>query len=138
MFFPAGTPLTLNAYSDADWAGCPDIRRCTMGWCVYLRESLIFWKCKKQERVSRSSTESKYRALSTACSEILWLRGLLSDLGFPQTLTTPFHADNTSSIRITENPVFHECTKHIEVDCHFIRDEYIRKIIGLPHVSSEL
>eukprot|EP00268_Persea_americana_P059265 TRINITY_DN7252_c0_g2_i3.p1 TRINITY_DN7252_c0_g2~~TRINITY_DN7252_c0_g2_i3.p1 ORF type:complete len:904 (-),score=94.40 TRINITY_DN7252_c0_g2_i3:300-3011(-) len=138
LFFPVGTPLTLTAYSDADWAGCPDTRRSTTGWCVYLGDALISWKCKKQDKVSKSSTESEYRAMSSACSEILWLRGLLSELGFYQTTPTPLHADNTSAIRITENPVFHERTKHIEVDCHFIRDEYDRKVITLPHISTEL
>ena len=73
--------------------------------------------------------------MSSACSEILWLRGLLSELGFAQT-TTPLHADNTGAIRITANPVFHERTKHIEVDCHFIRDEYKRDVIRLPHVPT--
>ena len=81
--------------------------------------------------------EAEYRAMSSACSEVLWLRGLLSALGFPQTSPTPLHADNTGAIRITENPVFHERTKHIEVDCHFIRDEYTRDVISLPHVSTE-
>ena len=76
--------------------------------------------------------------MSAACSEILWLRGLLSDLGFPQSSPTPLHADNTSAIRITENPIFHERTKHIEVDCHFIRDEYLRNVISLPFISSGL
>eukprot|EP00268_Persea_americana_P023933 TRINITY_DN23456_c1_g2_i1.p1 TRINITY_DN23456_c1_g2~~TRINITY_DN23456_c1_g2_i1.p1 ORF type:complete len:118 (+),score=12.97 TRINITY_DN23456_c1_g2_i1:25-354(+) len=109
-----------------------------MGWYVYLGESLIFWECKKQERVSKSSTESEYCVMSSACSEILLLRGLLTDLGFPKTLAAPLHADNTSAIRLTENPVFHERTKHIEVDCHFIRDEYDRDVISLPPVSNEL
>ena len=76
--------------------------------------------------------------MSDACSEILWLRGFLTDLGFSQTLATQLHADNTSSICITDNPVCHECTKHIKVDCRFIRDEYDCKVISLPHVSSEL
>ena len=48
------------------------------------------------------------------------LRGLLEELGFPQTTSTPLHADNTSAIQIATNPVFHERTKHIEVDCHSI------------------
>ena len=76
--------------------------------------------------------------MSAACSEILWLRGLLSDIGFPADGATPLYADNTSAIRITENPIFHERTKHIEVDCHFIRDEFKRDVISLPHVSTEL
>ena len=76
--------------------------------------------------------------MSAACSEILWLRGLLSDIGFLVAEATPLYADNTSVIRITENPIFHERTKHIEVDCHFIRDELKRHVISLPHVSTEL
>lgn len=138
LFFPAVTSLSLTAYFDADWAGCSDTRRSTTGWCMYLGDSLISWKCKKQDKVSKSSTEAEYRAMSNACSEIVWLRGFLSDLGFTQSQTTPLYADNTSAIRITENPVFHERTKHIEVDCHFIRDEYVRDTISLPHISTGL
>lgn len=74
--------------------------------------------------------------MSAACSEIIWLRGLLKELGFSQDKPTPLHADNTSAIQIAANPVFHERTKHIEVDCHFIRGAYDRKIITLPHVST--
>ena len=58
--------------------------------------------------------------MSTACYEIIWLRGLLEELGFPQTTSTLPHADNTSAIQIATNPIFHELTKHIEVDCHSI------------------
>ena len=82
LFFPTGSPLRLVAYSDADWAGCPDTRRSVSGWCMFLGDSLISWKSKKQARVSKSSTESEYRAMSAACSEIVWLRGILSELGF--------------------------------------------------------
>ena len=88
----------MSAYSDADWAGCPDTRRSVTGWCMFLGSSLISWKSKKQARVSKSSTESEYRAMSAACSEILWLRGLLAELGFPQTEPTSLYADNTSAI----------------------------------------
>ena len=120
LFFPTNTSLQLVAYSDADWAGCPDTRRSTTSWCMFLGDALISWRCKKQDRVSKSSTEAEYRAMSTACSEIVWLRGLLEELGFPPTTSTPLHADNTSAIWIAINPVFHKRTKHIEVDCHSI------------------
>ena len=56
---------------------------------VFLGDALISWRCKKQYRVSKSSTEAEYRAMSTACSEIIWLHGLLEELGFPQTTSTP-------------------------------------------------
>ncbi|KAF5457779.1 hypothetical protein F2P56_021859, partial [Juglans regia] len=97
----------LVGYSDADWAGCADTRRSVTGWCMFLGNALISWKSKKQDRVSKSSTEFEYRAMSSACSEITWLRGL-GELGFPQLQSTPLHADNTSVIQIAANPVFHE------------------------------
>ncbi|KAJ6937342.1 hypothetical protein NC652_011864 [Populus alba x Populus x berolinensis] len=138
LFYPAGSPLSLVAYSDADWAGCPDTRRSVTGWCMFLGDSLISWKSKKQVRVSKSSTESEYRAMSAACSEIVWLRGLLAEMGFPQTTPTLLHADNTSAIQIATNPVFHERTKHIEVDCHSIREAVDAHVISLSHISTDL
>ena len=71
--------------------------------------------------MSKSSIEPGYRVMSIACSEIIWLCSLLIELRFPQVKPTPLHFDNTSVIQIVANPIYHECTKHIEVDCHFIR-----------------
>ena len=138
LFFPTDTSPQLVAYSDADWVGCLDTHRSTTGWCMFLGNALISWRCKKQDRVSKSSIEAEYCAMSTACSEIVWLRGLLKELRFPHTTSTPFHADNTNAIQIATNPVFHECTKNIEVDCHSIRDTLESRVISLPHISSDL
>nr|KYP35326.1 Retrovirus-related Pol polyprotein from transposon TNT 1-94 [Cajanus cajan] len=85
-------------------------------WCMFLDGAFISWKCKKQDRVSKSFTEAEYRSMSSACSEIVWLHCLLEELGFSQPDSTPLHADNTSAIQIASNLVFHEHTKHIEVD----------------------
>ncbi|KAF5451210.1 hypothetical protein F2P56_031488, partial [Juglans regia] len=137
LFFPKESSLQLVGYSDADWAGCADTRRSVIGWCMFLGNALISWKSKKQDRVSKSSTESEYRAISSACSEITWLRGLLGKLGFPQLHSTPLHTDNTSAIQIAANPVFHERTKHIEVDCHSICESFDKHVITLPHISTE-
>ena len=74
-----------------------------------------------------------------ACYEIVWLRRVFSELGFLQSSPAPLHVDNTSAIQITENPIFHEQTKHIQVDCHSIQEAYNDHIIPLPRVygSSE-
>ncbi|CAL2235970.1 unnamed protein product [Prunus armeniaca] len=138
LFFLTSSSLQLQAYSDADWAGCPDIRRSTTGWCMFLGDALISWKCKKQDHVSKSITEAEYRAMSDACSEIIWLRGLLTEFRFSPIHPTPLHADNTSAIQIATNPVYHERTKHIEVDCHSIREAYDHQVITRPHVSTTL
>ncbi|BAU01919.1 hypothetical protein VIGAN_11127900 [Vigna angularis var. angularis] len=76
--------------------------------------------------------------MSTACYEIIWLRGLLTELGLSQAQPTPLHADNTSAIQIAANSVYHERTKHIEVNCHSIREAYDRRVINLPHVSTSV
>ena len=76
--------------------------------------------------------------MSSVCSEILWLWGLLLEIGFAQSYPTSLHADNNGAIRINKNLVFHEHTKHIKVDCHSIRDEYKCDVISLPHVPTEL
>ncbi|RVW59700.1 Retrovirus-related Pol polyprotein from transposon RE1 [Vitis vinifera] len=83
LFFPTGSSLQLVAYSDADWAGCPDTHQSTTGWRMVLGDALISWRCMKEDRVSKSFTEAKYHAMSTVCSEIVWLCGLLEELGFP-------------------------------------------------------
>ncbi|XP_022877020.1 uncharacterized protein LOC111395267 [Olea europaea var. sylvestris] len=56
--------------------------------------------------------------------QIVWLRGLLAELGYPPLEPTFPDADNTSAFQIVVNPIFHECTKHIEIDCHSIREAY--------------
>ena len=69
--------------------------------------------------------------MSTACFEIVWLCGLLEELGFPHTTSIPLHADNTNAIQIGTHPAFHERTKHIEVFCHSIRDTLESQVISL-------
>ena len=137
LFYSAQSPLTLRAFSDADWAGDPTDRRSTTGYCFLLGSSLISWRSKKQTHVARSSTEAEYRALADTTSELLWLRWLLKDLGVSTSSATPLYCDNQSAIHIAHNDVFHERTKHIEIDCHFIRYHLVHGALKLISVSSK-
>ena len=95
---------------------------------------LCWWRSKKHNVVARSSAEAEYRAISHTASEMLWVRSLLRDLGIDVSTHMQMFCDNQAAIFITNNPVFHERTKHIEVDCHFIRDLLMRKQIAIPYV----
>ncbi|KAA0057482.1 putative mitochondrial protein [Cucumis melo var. makuwa] len=134
--FSSQSSLVLSGYSDADWVGDPTDRRSTTGYCFYLGDSLISWRSKKQSVVSRSSTESEYRALADTTAELLWLRWLLADMGVPQQGPTLLYCDNRSAIQIAHNDVFHERTKHIENDCHFIRHHLLSNTLLLQPVST--
>uniref|UniRef100_A0A7N2LS35 Integrase catalytic domain-containing protein n=1 Tax=Quercus lobata TaxID=97700 RepID=A0A7N2LS35_QUELO len=137
LFYSAQSPLVLRAFSDADWAGDPTDRRSTTGYCFLLGSSLISWQSKKQTFVAHSSTEAEYRALADTTSELLWLRWLLKDLGVSTSSATPLYCDNQSAIHIAHNDVFHERTKHIEIDCHFIRYHLVHGALQLFSVSSK-
>ncbi|CAM8890455.1 unnamed protein product [Rhodiola kirilowii] len=121
IFFSASSNLSLQGLCDADWASCPLTRRSVIGYCMLLGSSILSWKTRKQAVVSRSSTESEYRSTAAVCSEIAWLIRLLADMNVPITDLVPLYCDNQSAIHLARNPVFHERTKHVEIDCHFVR-----------------
>ena len=131
LHFSSHSSLTIQAYSDADWAGDPTDCRFTIGYCFLLGDSLISWRSKKQTVITRSSTEVEYRALAATTVELIWLRWLLQDLGVDCSTATKLHCDNRSAIQIAHNDVFHERTKHIEIDCHFIRHHLLQGTLTL-------
>lgn len=83
-----------------------------------------------------SSTEAEYRALRKVTAEVSWLVRLLGDLGLHVDSPVPVHCDSQAALHIAKNPVFHECTKYIEIDCHYVRECLNSGLISLHFVSS--
>ncbi|KAG7636056.1 Zinc finger CCHC-type [Arabidopsis thaliana x Arabidopsis arenosa] len=119
LFYSASADLTLKGFADSDWASCPNSRRSTTGFSIFVGDSLISWRSKKQHVVSRSFVEAEYRALALATCELVWLHTLLMSLKASY-LVPVLYSDSTAAIYIATNPVFHERTKHIELDCHTV------------------
>ncbi|XP_019059143.1 PREDICTED: uncharacterized protein LOC109117061 [Tarenaya hassleriana] len=118
LLFSANNEHRLSAYLDVDWAACVDSRRYVTGYCIFLGSSLVSWKSKKQATISRSNAESEYRAMA-------------------QTTSVTLFCDNMFAIHIANNAVFHERTTHIELDCHFLRDQYKAGFLKPLHVSTK-
>lgn len=137
ILFSSDSNLELSAFSDADWGTCSTTRRSVTGFCTFLGESILSWRSKKQNTVSRSSAESEYRAMAHATCEVVWLRHLLEDFGISQKKPVPLFCDNQAAVYLTSNSTFHERTKHIELDCHIIRERYLKGIIKPLHIKRD-
>lgn len=86
--------------------------------------------------MARSSAEAEYRAMTHTSSELTWLKHFLEELDFPVSNSMPLFCDNQAKIHIAFNPVFHERTKHIEVDYHYVCDKILNGDISMPFVKS--
>ena len=95
------------------------------------------WFSRKQKSVALSSAEAEYMAATQASCEALWLRKLMVDIFGQQMVPIVIHCDNQSCIRLSENPVFHDRSKHIEIRYHFIRDYVQRGAVLLRYISTD-
>ena len=84
---------------------------------------MVSWKSKKQNTIARSSAETEYRAMALATCKLIWVKQLIQELKFTYVQPMKLYCDNQAALHIASNPVFHERTKHIEIDCHFIREK---------------
>lgn len=132
--------LRISAYCDSDFSACPLSRRSLSGFVVRLGNSPIAWKTKKQQTVSLSSAEAEYRAMGFTLKELKWNRELLSCFGIQHSAPMVLFCDSQAALHIAANPVFHERTKHLERDCHFVRDEIVAGGLATAkvHTSEQL
>ncbi|XP_048497907.1 uncharacterized mitochondrial protein AtMg00810-like [Beta vulgaris subsp. vulgaris] len=131
--YPSST-TTLTSYTDADWGGCLDTRRSTLGYCVFLGDNLVSWSAKRQPTLSRSSVEAEYRGVANVVSESCWLHNFLLELHCPIPKATLVYCDNVSAIYLSGNAANHQRTKHIKLDIHFVWEKVARGQVRVLHV----
>ena len=97
---------------------------------------MISWKSKKQNVVSWSNANSEYKDTTQSICEIMWIRQLLMDVGIENLVPTKLWCDNQVAMHIAFNLVFHEHTKHIEIDCHFVHIKLQLGLISTGYVKT--
>jgi hypothetical protein len=102
-----------------------------------LGSAMILWQSRKQSSIALSTAEVEYIATCSASCEAIWLRKLLTDLFDLEMRATVILCDNQSCIKMTENPVFHDRSKHIEFRYHYIRDMVQRGALKLQYISMD-
>jgi hypothetical protein len=136
LWYPKGAKFELVGYFESDYMGCKAERRSTSGTCQLLERSLISWSSKKQNSVALSIAEAEYIAAGSCCAQILWMKATLNDFGI-EFKQVPLLCDNESAMKLTNNPVEHARTKHIDVRHHFIRDHQQKEDISIENVGTD-
>ncbi|XP_019242524.1 PREDICTED: uncharacterized protein LOC109232535 [Nicotiana attenuata] len=137
LLMPEESSSKLTAYCDSDWGACIQTMRSVTGYLVKFGNALISWKSKKQSTVSRSLAEVEFRSMASCAAEVIWLTGLFNELGVKIELPTTLICNSKAAIQIADNPIFHERIKHIDIDCHFVREKISVGLLRTEHVNTE-
>jgi hypothetical protein len=127
----------LHGYTDSDWMGNTVGRKSTSRYCFSLGSTMISWSNRKQGSIAQSTAEAKYIATSAANREAVWLIKLLSYLFNVELEPIVIHYDNQSCIKLSENLVFHDRLKHIEMRYHYVWDMVDKNILSIQYVSTK-
>ena len=132
---PSQTDL-FTTYCDADFAGNIDNKRSTSGYVVKIGTGAVSWSSRLQSFNTLSTTESEYVAAVAAGQEILWLRNLFMELGFPVDSGLPLCIDNQSALSVAKNPEHHGRMKHLDLRFYWLRGTVHSGLITLRYVPT--
>ncbi|KAE8703917.1 hypothetical protein F3Y22_tig00110462pilonHSYRG00339 [Hibiscus syriacus] len=124
------------AFTDADWGGSLDDRRSVSGHAVFLGHCLVIWCSKKQKIISRSTMEAEYRIIADAAVEVMWMSSLLCELGVKHRNMPVEWCDNTSTVALSTNPVYHSRSKLVDMDVHFVREKVAANQLQVNYVHA--
>jgi hypothetical protein len=133
----ADNELMMQGWTDSDYAGDHDDRKSTSGYIFTMGSSAISWSSKKQPIVTLSTTEAEFVSAAACACQCMWLRNILNHLDVKQDKSTKINCDNSSSFKLSKNPIMHGRCKHIDVRFHFLRDLTKEGIIELTFCKSQ-
>jgi hypothetical protein len=134
--YVASNDIQLHGFTDSNWVGSAEDMS-TSGMCFSLGSTMISWGSRKHKSVALSTTKVEYIAACEACTKEVWLRKLISGLFDQVSDSTIIYCDNQSCIRLSEHPVFHEWSKHIEIKYYFIRDKVQEGEVKLQYIPTD-
>jgi hypothetical protein len=132
-----GDSPEIAGYTDADWGSHRDDRRSIGAYVIRLGSGIVSWKSKKQPCVALSSTEAEYMALCQAAKESVWMVDFLKSLGVSISDPMTINVDNQGGISLARDPVFHDRSKHIDIQYHYTRDLLKEGRVNLNYVSTK-
>jgi len=137
----SGSKFDLHIFTDADWAGEQLSRKSTTGYVAFAVGGPIIWQSKLQATVATSSMQSEYQAMYAGMQELVWIRGVMTEIGLQILVSkpSPFFLDSQSAEDLAKNPVYHKRSKHIEIKYHWIREHVNPDMFNtarLIHVST--
>ncbi|CAH2092423.1 unnamed protein product [Euphydryas editha] len=126
----------MDCYVDADWAGDIVDRKSTTGYCIRLFGNVVYWKSKKQNCVTKSSTFAEYIALSEAVNEINLLINICNDVFVKICNPVKIYEDNSGALSIAKYGNFTKNSKHIEVNYYYVHESYKNGIIEIVKIDT--
>jgi hypothetical protein len=135
LWYENSNDFTLQAYTNANWVGDIDDMKSTSGGAFFLGGRLVSWLSKKQDSVSLSTAKLEYVAATINCTQVIWMKQMLKDIGVIFDEPVVIHYDNTSIVSMSKNLVMHSKTKHISIKYPLIREKVAEKEVRLEYVS---
>ena len=135
MRYVLNNDVQLHKYTNFDKARSADGKKSTSGVCFTLGSAMISWMSRKQKSVALNIAKAEYIATNEACNKALWLWKLLAGLLDWELETRMICCDNQSRVKLSQNLVFHDRTKHVEIKYHYICDMVQKRVGGLEYIS---
>ncbi|MCH82787.1 copia-type polyprotein [Trifolium medium] len=137
ILYKKGMKAELVAYSDSDYGGDIDDRKSTSGYVFMIGSGAVSWLSKKQPIVTLSTTEAEFIAAAHCVCQGIWMERILNYMGLKQQECFKVFCDNSSTIKLSKNPVLHGRSKHIDIRFHFLRNLSCEGAVELVHCSSQ-